>query len=401
MMILKKPVRLLLVFLAIAVASCQEKYPDLEDGLYAEFVTTKGTMVAKLYFDKAPVTVANFVALAEGNHPQVSDSLKGKPYYNGIIFHRVIDKFMIQAGDPTGTGSGGPGYRFSDEFHPELKHDKPGMLSMANAGPNTNGSQFFITEVPTSALDAFKPDGTLKKCGTFPGGSCHAVFGEIVLGMDVHDSISNVKTIEPRKLDKPEVDVVINELNIIRKGKEAKAFDAPKVFTEDEPKLQERLETLMKEAEEKLKEAASVAADAFAEKNKDLGEVKKLDTGVVMILTEKGNGKTPSSADRVNISCAGYFEDGSLFWTNIKEVAIENDKYNEQADEQGVYKPFDMPYNNTATLVPGFREAMLNMNIGDKAKVFIPSYLGYGPRGNGPVPPNTNLIFDIILVGIK
>ena len=152
---LKQSMKILFLFLLMASTSCQEKYPDLEDGIYAEFVTSKGTMVAKLFYKKVPVTVANFVALAEGTHPELADSLKGKPFYNGITFHRVMDNFMIQGGDPTGTGNGSPGYKFDDEFDITLRHDKPGILSMANPGAHSNGSQFFITEKETPWLDAF------------------------------------------------------------------------------------------------------------------------------------------------------------------------------------------------------------------------------------------------------
>ena len=382
---LKSTMKVILLLLLLANTSCQEKYPDLEDGLYAEFVTSKGTMVAKLFYEKAPVTVANFVALAEGTHPKLPDSLKGKPYYNGTTFHRVIDKFMIQGGDPTGTGSGGPGYKFGDEFDISLVHDKPGMLSMANAGPGTNGSQFFITEVPTPFLNYR-----------------HAVFGELVKGQDVQDSISNVKTIQPGRLDKPEQDVIIKEINIIRKGKDAKAFDAAKVFTEQEPKLAERREEFLNQLKEKEKEDAKFAAETFLEKNKDYeGEVKRFDTGLVMILNAKEGGEKPSSSDKVAIECAGYFENGGLFYTNIKSVAEANNMYSEESENQGAYEPFTMPYNMTATLVPGFREAMLNMNVGDKARVFIPSYLGYGDQGRKPmIPPHTNLVFDIEIIEI-
>jgi len=384
---LKQTMKVFILALLLSATSCQDKYPDLEDGLYAEFVTNKGTMVAKLYFEQAPVTVANFVALAEGTHPNVADSLKGKRYYNGIIFHRVIDKFMIQGGDPTGTGSGDPGYKFTDEFNPDLRHNKPGILSMANSGANTNGSQFFITEGPTPNLDAFDAQGNLKKCDN-PRVSCHAVFGEVVLGLDVQDSISNVKIEKPS--NKPFIDVVINELNIVRKGKAAKAFDAPKVYTEELPKIAENTKRLKEEAEEKLKEQAKQATENFLKKNEALkGKIKTLP------------GVKPTSTDKVLVNYAGFFEDGKLFDTSWVQVAKDNDQYNEQRDKANGYKPFAMIYNETAQLVPGFREAMLNMNVGDKAHVFIPSYLGYGENGMGPIPGNTNLVFDLEIMGIE
>ncbi|MEO8934407.1 MAG: peptidylprolyl isomerase [Xanthomarina sp.] len=385
MNILKNTMKILFLALLVSFTSCNEqKYPDLEDGIYAEFVTNKGIMVAKLHYKEVPVTVANFIALAEGTHPNLPDSLKGKKYYNGTTFHRVIDQFMIQGGDPTGTGAGSPGYQFLDEFHPSLKHDKPGILSMANAGPATNGSQFFITEIPTPNLD-----------------NRHAVFGELVVGMDVHDTISNVE-VNPQG-NKPVNPVIIESINIIRKGKDAEAFDAAKVYTEDLPKIEERQNQLKEEENEKLKESAKVAAENFLTKNADLGgTVKKLDTGVVMIFIKQDAAAVkPNASQSVLVNYAGRFEDGRLFDTSWADVAKENDQFNEQRDAQGGYKPFAMIYNETAGLVPGFREAMLNMNVGDKARVFIPSYLGYGANGQGPIPPNSNLVFDLEIMGIS
>jgi cyclophilin family peptidyl-prolyl cis-trans isomerase len=404
---IKKAILSICILSALLTSSCQERYPDLEDGLYAEFVTNKDTMVAKLYFKETPVTVANFVALAEGTHPLVSEKFKGKRYYDSTTFHRVINNFMIQGGDPTATGSGSPGYKFEDEFVKELNHSKPGVLSMANSGPNTNGSQFFITEVPTPYLDAYNEDGTLKECDQ-PRVSCHAVFGEIVKGMEVQDSISNVKVVPGR--NKPVEDVVILELNIVRKGAEAKKFDAPKVFNDQLPKLKEQIEERKEEAkrraEEALKETkakAEIACKEWLEKNDELkGRRIESPTGMAMIFTEEGSGEQPNSSQMVNIDCAGYFESGELFWTTWKDVAEKYGKYDERQDEAGRYAPFTMPYNETAGLVAGFREAMLNMKIGDKARVFIPYYLGYGEAGRAPViPPKTNLVFDIELVGVK
>jgi cyclophilin family peptidyl-prolyl cis-trans isomerase len=384
---IKKTITAFVVLLVLANISCQERYPDLEDGLYAEFVTNKGTMVAELFYDKVPVTVANFVALAEGTHPLVKEEYKGKRYYDSITFHRVVNNFMIQGGDPTATGSGDPGFKFPDEFHAELKHDKPGILSMANPGRDANGSQFFIMEKEWPSLD-----------------NRHAVFGQVVEGMAVHDSISNVKVINPQARNhKPVEDVVITKLNIIRKGADAKAFKAPKVFEEEMPKMKERRAKLKEEAKKKAEELAKLAKADFLKKNENLtGRRIDSPTGMAMIFTHESNGVTPTTEQRVNIACAGYLESGELFWTTSKEVAEKNGKYDENNDKRGGYKTFDMPYNKTARLVPGFREAMLNMKIGDKATVFIPHYLGYGENGRAPlIPGNTNLIFDVELVSIK
>lgn len=400
---IKKTLTAFVVFLVLVNISCQERYPDLEDGLYAEIVTSKGTMMAKLFYDKVPVTVANFVALAEGNHPMAEEKYKGKPFFDGITFHRVMDKFMIQGGDPTGTGRGTPGYRFAADFSSELKHDKPGILSMANSGGiNTNGSQFFIMEVPWPSLDFYDNQGNMKPCDQ-RGVSCHSVFGELVKGLEVQDSISNVKVIDPQARNhKPVEDVFITKVSIIRKGNEAKSFNAPKVFEEEMPKVEENFKALKEDAKKKSEELAKQAKVDWLKKNEELtGRRIESPTGMAMIFTNESNGITPKSTDKVNIDCAGYFEDGTLFWTTLKEVAEKNGKYDKRQDDQGGYKPFPMPYNETASLVAGFREAMLNMKIGDKARVFIPYYLGYGEAGRRPlIPGKTNLVFDIELTGI-
>ncbi len=400
---IKKTITTLGVLSALLIlfsSTCQVQYPDLEDGLYAKITTNKGTMVAKLFFEKTPVTVASFVALAEGEHPLADEKYKSKPFYENLTFHRVMDNFMIQGGDPTGTGSGSAGFKFEDEFEPTLKHDKPGILSMANSGPDTNGSQFYITEKPTPWLDAYQADGTLKKCGAFPGGSCHTVFGELVKGLEIQDSISNVKV---GAASKPIEDVVITKLTIIRKGSAAKQFKAPKVFTEELPKIKERAAAAKEAAEKEKKALVEASKEAFLKKNADLtGRKIESPTGMVMLFTHESRGITPQSNQRVNINCAGYLENGELFWTTHKDIAQAKGKYDENQDKAGRYVPFDMPYNKTAGLIAGFREAMLNMKIGDKARVFIPSYLGYGESGRPPViPGGANLVFDVELVSIK
>ncbi len=179
-------------------------FPDIHapgtGQLYARFHTSQGNLVIRLEEQRAPKTVKNFVGLAAGTqewvHPRTGEAKKGVPYYDGTIFHRVIPKFMVQAGDPLGQGTGGPGYRFEDEFHPELRHSGPGVLSMANSGPATNGSQFFITEGPTPHLD-----------------NKHSVFGVVVAGHDVVNKIARVPT---AARDKPVTDVVLQRVEIFR-----------------------------------------------------------------------------------------------------------------------------------------------------------------------------------------
>jgi peptidyl-prolyl cis-trans isomerase A (cyclophilin A) len=168
---------------------------------FAHFTTSEGSFTARLFETETPNTVANFVALAEGSKEWTDPRTRRrekKPLYNGTIFHRVIDAFMIQGGDPLGTGTGGPGFQFADEFHPKLRHDKPGILSMANAGANTNGSQFFITLVPTPWLD-----------------NKHSVFGEIVEGMDVVRKIGSTPTSKPG--DQPVKPITVETITIERR----------------------------------------------------------------------------------------------------------------------------------------------------------------------------------------
>ncbi|WP_298520342.1 peptidylprolyl isomerase [uncultured Kordia sp.] len=394
-----------IVIMTLGFTSCTKaQKTELDDGIYAEIKTNKGVMLAKLFYQKVPVTVANFVALAEGTHPKLSEELKGKPYYNGITFHRVMDKFMIQGGDPTGTGSGNPGYRFGSEFDKDLKHDKPGVLSMANSGgTGTNGSQFFITEVPYPSLDPVDLNGGPKPCNR-PRVSCHSVFGQLIKGIEVQDSISNV-AVDPNS-KKPYEDVIMNEVNIIRVGADAKAFDAVKIFTEDESKLPAKYQQFAKDTQDayeaKAKAQAQGAIAKFKEENKDLGELYESPTGMVMVTTEpSASGVKPTSSDTVMINCAGYLENGKLFYTNIKSVAETGGIFSEAAEAQGAYNPFPSIYNTSARLVPAFREAVLRMKVGEKAKVLVPSYLGYGSRANGPIPANSNLIFDVEIVEIQ
>lgn len=388
MKLINKTLHLIALALLMSTSSCQDKYPDLEDGLYAEFVTTKGIMVAKLEYEKTPVTVANFVALAEGNHPLVKEEYKGKKYFNGLKFHRVMDKFMIQGGDPTATGTGDPGYKFSDEFYPELIHDKPGILSMANSGPGTNGSQFFITEVPYPSLDYR-----------------HAVFGELVKGLDVQDSISNVKVDEKNK---PIEDVVISEVNIIRKGFDAKNFNAPKVFTEELPKIAQRQQELQEEMRKKAEqekmaqeESNLLAANEIKPTLDDyLSKAETLASGLKVYYITNGNGEKPVAGANVKVNYEGYYTDGRLFDSNLKDVEERHGMYNKIKEERQLYQPMPMQLSPEAQIFAGFKEAASLLKVGDKAYFYIPSHLAYGERGRGEIQPNTDLTFILELVEI-
>ena len=257
--IMKKGAFLILI-LSLGLASCQENnYPNLEKGVYAEFNTNKGIFVAKLYHEETPLTVANFVELAEGRNELVDSAYKGKKYYDGLTFHRIIKNFMIQGGDPLGTGSGNPGYTFPDEFSDNLKHDKKGILSMANSGPGTNGSQFFITLKETPWLDGK-----------------HSVFGEIAIGQDVVDSLGLVETSKPG--DKPVEAVVINKLNILRVGG-ANVISFNDAMAKAEEKVKE---------EQAAKEAvAIITAETLAS---DIAKAEEMPSGIKVYFNKKGKG---------------------------------------------------------------------------------------------------------------
>ena len=355
-------------------------YQDLEDGLYAEFNTSMGVMLIKLTYDKTPVTVANFVALAEGNHPKVDNDFKGKKFYNGIIFHRVIDKFMIQGGDPSGDGTGGPGYKFLDEIDLTLRHDKPGVLSMANSGPGTNGSQFFITEVPTPHLDGK-----------------HTVFGHVVKGIEIQDAISNVET---AVADRPLKDVTINNLKIIRIGSDAKGFDAVRTWNEMEPKLFIIQEEKKRAAIEKMDSLARIEK----EKNNNYREKAiKLSSGVEIYYINKGKGIKPIEGDEIFFYYEGYLAiNGVLFGTNRKDIMIAYDRYSAEDESKGWYDPSKITYSNDMQLIQGFREVLMTMSVGDKVYAYIPSEMGYGNRAMGNrIPANSDLEFIIELVDIS
>jgi len=370
-----------IVFSILLLGSCKSKNTgaasDLGDGLYADIQTDKGSILVKLTFEKTPGTVANFVSLAEGNNEQVTDKYKGKKYYDGLTFHRVIANFMIQGGDPEGTGRGGAGYKFDDEFPKDesgkllLTHDAPGILSMANSGPATNSSQFFITHKATHHLDGK-----------------HSVFGQVVKGQGVVDSIAGGD--------------VIKKVLILRNGKAAKKFDAPTVFTKF---LADSALKKEKELEEnkKMAEAAKGEIDKMAlyiKENKP--KARKLTSGLRMMTTQKGSGEKPEKDAKVFINYAGFFEDGRMFDTSYVDLAKKFNKYDKRKDQAKAYKAFPMQYSKAARSIPGFTEGVLNMTYGEKAVLFIPSELAYGERGSGrQIPPNSDLVFEVELVAKK
>lgn len=361
---------LFVVVLVVCFTSCSEenKYPELEDGLYAEIVTVGGNIVLDLDFETVPGTVGNFVSLAEGTNKMVTDSMRGKPYYNGLKFHRIISlenasnqDFMIQGGCPKGTGNGDPGYKFADEIPTDslgnylLKHDKPGVLSMANGGPNSNGSQFFIMLEPRAHLDGV-----------------HSVFGQVVLGQKVaHKMIRNT---------------VIEELNIIRKGKAAKRFDAYNAF--------KALYEVGENAREEVRKVQEETIAHFLELKEDAVE---LSPDFKIYFLEKGEGKSPELESTIRIGYAAYFTDGSLLDTNIKDVAMKYGKYNVNKEMRKGYEPFKSTYSMNEPLVQGFKEGLQEMKFGDKAMLFIPAHLAWGEQGSRGIPPNSDIIFRVEL----
>jgi len=355
---MKKILALAVLTATLFTACKKEEETNLPEGLYAEITTNKGTITAQLEYEKAPLTVANFVSLAEGKNPFVEAQFKDKPFYNGLTFHRVIADFMIQGGDPTGTGEGGPGYKFADEFHPDLKHDKPGVLSMANAGPTTNGSQFFITHVATPHLDGM-----------------HSVFGHVIEGQEIVNTIAQGDKIETIK--------------IIRSGDKAKAFDAAKVFKEKQDENQKKEQEANKAIEGTLNEMKATFADAKS-------KATTTASGLSYFVFEKGNGGKPKQGDKINVAYAGYFEDGRLFDTSLENIAVKYNKLDAQRKAANQYIPIPFEYGQKVGLIPGFIEGIEQLSIGDKAYIFIPSHLGYGEQGaGGVIPPNTNLIFEL------
>lgn len=343
--------KLCLLTLMIMSISCKDEYPNLNDGLYAKFNTNYGDFIAELYYDKVPMTVGNFVSLAEGTNSKVDEKYKGKKFYDSLIFHRVMKDFMIQGGDPQGSGMGDPGYKFPDETTPELKHDTLGVLSMANSGPNTNGSQFFITHKATPWLDGK-----------------HTVFGKIAEGFNIVDSIANTQV---AGANKPVEDITINTIEIIRKGEDAKNFNAVTSFEKGINAFEE--------------EKAKKEAEKQAKLENMYGDFETTASGLRYKITQENpSGQSPNAGDMVSVHYEGRLLDGKVFDSSYKRG-----------------KPLEFPVGQRK-VIAGWDEGIALLKTGEKATLVIPSDLGYGPRGaGGVIPPNAYLVFDVELVDIK
>ena len=309
----------------------------MDNGIYAKFTTPKGEILVQLEHEKAPGTVGNFVALAEGN---LENSAKdqGTPYYDGLKFHRVIPDFMVQGGCPQGTGTGNPGYKFEDEFHNDLKHDAPGKLAMANSGPATNGSQFYITHIPTPWLDGK-----------------HTVFGTVIDSQDVVDAVAQGDDMK---------------VEIIRVGEEAEKFNAIESFRTFEGSRDKR------EADEKAKQKELLDSVATG--------YDETASGLRYQILQKGDGKKATKGAGVSVHYKGQLLDGTVFDSSYKRK-----------------EPIDFNVG-VGQVIAGWDEGILLLQVGDKARFVIPSELAYGSAGaGGVIPPDATLIFDVELMNVK
>jgi peptidyl-prolyl cis-trans isomerase A (cyclophilin A) len=325
-------------------ATTAVKTPVATEGIFATIATNKGTITVELFYKKTPITVANFISLAEGKNPFVTnEKLKGKPFFDGLKFHRVIKDFMIQGGDPDGNGSGGPGYAFKDEFT-DSKFDKAGILAMANSGPATNGSQFFITHKDTPWLNGK-----------------HTIYGQVTQGMAIVNAIVQ--------------DDVITKITISRKGEAAKKFDAAKIFTDyyANKGTEEKIK-LEKEEKERL------AANEIALKEFANGQTTA--SGLKYIVLKEGTGSMPILTSNIKAHYTGSLTNGTIFDSSVQRG-----------------EPIDFNLNQ---VIKGWTEGVQLMKEGAKYKFYIPYTLAYGERGYpGAIPPKSDLIFEIELIKIN
>lgn len=328
------------------------KKMKLEKGMYANVSTPKGDILLQLEMEKAPLTVASFVGLAEGDFE--NDTLEfTSPFFDGLKFHRVIANFMIQGGDPAGNGTGSPGYKFYDEFDSTLTHSGPGILSMANSGPNTNGSQFFITHKATPHLN-----------------NRHSVFGRVIKGQNVVDAVQQNDT--------------IISIKIYRIGKTAKKFNATEVFdakqVEYKADFDAKVEQAKLERDEKLN---ALKKDFFASMELKYPNTTKTESGLMYVVEKEGNGEKPAVGQTVTVHYSGFLTNGKKFDSSV---------------DRG--QPFSFPLGQKRVIL-GWDEGVALMSIGSKYKLILPYWLAYGERGNRGIPPMATLIFDVELISFK
>ena len=317
-----------------------------KDGVFAIMETSQGDIVLELHYKQTPLTVTNFVGLAEGK----LTAAKGKPFYDGLKFHRVISKangdgqdFMIQGGDPAGNGTGGPGYKFPDEFVDELRHTGPGILSMANAGPGTNGSQFFITHVATPWLDGK-----------------HTVFGKVVAGQDI--------------VNKTKQGDLIKKVTIVRQGEDAKNFTATQEDFDN--RLVELKEKNRKAKEEAFKKTIEMVEKKFA------GSTKTPD-GIYYTITKEGNGEKIGGRKTVTVKYKGYLMNDQVF------------------DSSDFHEPLEF-ITAGGQMIPGFDMMVQDMKLNEKRTIVLPPDLAYGEAGaGGVIPGNAYIAFDVEVIKVK
>ena len=326
-----------LLLVTITMSACEEA-KNLPDGLYAVMETTRGEITLSLEYEKTPLTVINFVGLAEG---KMDTDAKSGPYYDGLKFHRVIDNFMIQGGDPQGTGAGGPGYNFDDEIDDSLQFDGPGVFAMANAGPGTNGSQFFITHAATPHLQGK-----------------HTIFGHVVEGQDIVNAIKQGDTIK--------------KVTIIRNGAAAEAFQA------DQAAFDKINNNLVADSRRKAEEADKAIIEEISNRWPD---AVTTDSGIRYVIKKEGTGKTPSAGTKVTVHYTGMFMDGRKF-----DSSVDRDQ------------PFEFSVG-AHQVIPGWDEAVLSMKKGEKRTIILPPEMAYGSRGaGGVIPPDSWLVFEVELL---
>ena len=381
--------KIFFIFLIFVVfMRCTPKeYASLKAGIYAEIKTNKGNILLELYAENVPKTVANFIALVEGTNSKLIDSLKGKNFYEGIIFHRVVPNFIIQGGGFTPKGRRAAGYLFGDEFPRNeignvlYKHNDQGVLSMANAGPTTNNSQFFITHRAIPHLDGK-----------------HSVFGKTIINsvelkklQKIHtDSLQLKKAIDVTRMaivNKVSQNDTIHTVKIIRVGAKAKGFNASEIFDVEVANFNKSLEDQLKEAhkvEEKIYAVYLEKKKAFLIE-KEEAKAKETGTGLRILKLKKTKGKRVVATKNVTANYTLYIADG---------------KRMQSSEDMGKPIVFDLN-NRQKPMISGLREGLLSMRVGEKSRFFIPYAIGFGTQKSGPFPAKSDLIFEVEILKIS